>query len=332
MKGRMGARRGTAIGLAVLLGALAAAPGARAEARLTQSLELKAGWNAVYLLVQPDPRDPATVFSGTPVESVWAWLDRRSTVEFVKDPSETSLSRTGWSGWFARADAAALSNLHALFANQAYLIRASEDATVSVTGTPSARLTAWIPNSFNLVGFPADPAAPPTFAGWFAPSGAHAGRAIYRLRDHQQWEFVDDPTAATIGAGESYWVWCEGGSDYQGPVSVVAESGAGLEYGAGLETQTLRVVNHADGPRAFTLAPHAPPDALGLTYRDFDTASGGVLWPDLAAFGSKSLAAGAAATVTIAVRRERLTAGAGSVVEFKADGGVRHLIPARAER
>ena len=38
----------------------------------TQSIVLEPGWNAVYLEVQPEPRECDAVFAELPVESVWA--------------------------------------------------------------------------------------------------------------------------------------------------------------------------------------------------------------------------------------------------------------------
>ena len=44
----------------------------------TQTIQLQPGWNAVHLEVQPEPRILDEVFAGLPVESVWKW-DRRFT-------------------------------------------------------------------------------------------------------------------------------------------------------------------------------------------------------------------------------------------------------------
>ena len=44
---------------------------------LEQVLELKEGWNAIFLEVEPKLRSTANVFRDVPLSSVWAWKPRR---------------------------------------------------------------------------------------------------------------------------------------------------------------------------------------------------------------------------------------------------------------
>ena len=73
------------INLLLLLLALAGSPRARAQ-WTTQTITLQPGWNSVALQLQPEPADCATVFAGQPVESVWGWNRRFSTVQFIQNP------------------------------------------------------------------------------------------------------------------------------------------------------------------------------------------------------------------------------------------------------
>src|SRR2546430_989224 len=61
-----------------------------------QTITLRPGWNAVFLEIQPEPRDSDTVFANLPVESVWLWNRRVKTVEFLSDPSQLLPGDPDW--------------------------------------------------------------------------------------------------------------------------------------------------------------------------------------------------------------------------------------------
>src|SRR5436309_329210 len=88
----------------------------------TQRLPLQPGWNAVYLEVQPEPVDCDTVLAGLPVESVWAWNRRFSTVQFIQDPNELLPGQPNWLAYLPPDHAArATRNLFTLRGGQTYL-------------------------------------------------------------------------------------------------------------------------------------------------------------------------------------------------------------------
>jgi hypothetical protein len=162
-----------------------------ADPVLTQSITLKPGWNAVFLEVQPEPRTPVAVFQGVPVESVWTWHERSSPVEFIQDPAEGLWGKPGWNVYYKTPRDAFLTNLYAIQANRAYLVKlgGTQQVTWTVSGRPAPPRIAWVPDSFNLVGLPVDPAAPPSFQSFFAPSSAHAGQPVYLSLIH-----ISEPT------------------------------------------------------------------------------------------------------------------------------------------
>ena len=64
-----------------------------------QSITLNPGWNAIYLEVQPAFDDCDVVFAGIPVESVWAWNRRFSTVQFIEDAANLIAGQPDWLTW-----------------------------------------------------------------------------------------------------------------------------------------------------------------------------------------------------------------------------------------
>lgn len=185
---------------------------------LDQVITLQAGWNAVFLEVQPANDAPETVFAGQPVEMCAAWLPTAAKVESLTDPTALPKKSAEWHVWQpAESPSAFLNNLRSLKGRQALLIKATAAATFTVSGEPVFHRRAWVAPSFNFTGFDVDPAAPPTFARFFDGSRAHAAMKIYKLAAGK-WQPVAG--SETIQRGQAYWVWCNEGSDFQGPVDV----------------------------------------------------------------------------------------------------------------
>ena len=84
-----------------------------AQAIRTQTLALSAGWNAVYIEVDPADPAPAAVFAGVPVDAVATHDAVPSTAQFVQNPDADLSLAQGWAVWYApsRPDAF-LSNLY----------------------------------------------------------------------------------------------------------------------------------------------------------------------------------------------------------------------------
>jgi hypothetical protein len=61
----------------------------------TQSLELKPGWNGVYMHVNSTHSGIAALASGTLVEEVWLWQPRITTAQYVTNPDLFNQSATG---------------------------------------------------------------------------------------------------------------------------------------------------------------------------------------------------------------------------------------------
>src|SRR5215472_14471432 len=99
----------------------------------TQTLSLRAGWTAVFLEVQPNPADCDTVFSGLPVESVWAWNSRFSTVQYISDPNSLLPGQPDWLTWVPAGSTNRVSaNLFNLQGGRAYLIKATTATMLTV--------------------------------------------------------------------------------------------------------------------------------------------------------------------------------------------------------
>lgn len=200
----------------------------RAEAVRTQTLRLVPGWNAVYVEVDPPDLDPAIVFAGQPVDVVAAHTNPLRGSQFVNDPRADLQNAYGWKVWYAvsRSDAF-LSNLFAIQGGRSYLVHATTNASLAITGAVPPTRVRWQPNAYTFVGFSVDEPGAPTFAQFFGASPAHHHNQIYRLIDGT-WRRVSDPAATLMRSGEAFWIYTRGRSDYGGPLDVTAESAFGV--------------------------------------------------------------------------------------------------------
>lgn len=300
-------------------------------ASTTQTITLRPGWNAVYLEVQPDERAPATVFRDLPVESVWTWFDRTSSVEFIRDPAEGLWAQPGWSVYAKSPEKSALTNLYAIFANRAYLIKLGgrQNVTWTVTGTPATDKTLWTADSFNLVGFHVNTANLPTFADFFSSSPSHAGQPVYRLSPQGVWELVANPAATTIKSGDAYWVYCNGSSTYQAPMNVQI-MGSELNFGTTTDMNAVTITNNSTAARIATI--RFQPSVDWFTHQLFNATTGFNEYPKLDTW-TLQLYAGQQTNIWMAVRRELLTSNLSQGnLEITDDVGSRFLIPVSVEK
>lgn len=306
---------------------------AAAVPTVTQTVTLNPGWNAVYLEVAPLSNSPAVVFKGLPSgSSVWAWTGKNDSVQFIQDPGEAPVISPKWLAIFTSTAESGLNNLYAITANSAYLIHVagSSPLTMNIDGRPTIRHKGWVPDSFNLTGFGFSGTAP-SFSSFFAPSAAHKNQAIYRLNNASgAWELVNNPSTTTMRSGEAFWIYCQSGSDYQGPLTVEANGSDGLDFGAGITILSLTIGNASTADKSVTVTPLSGVTPVSLAYRKYDNTSGKILSNPLAGMSAVTVKAGSSATVNLAVQRNAFTGDGASVLEIKDAQGNRVRLPVTA--
>lgn len=298
---------------------------------VVQSVPLSAGWNSVWLEVEPTNVAPASVFAGLPLESVWTFGRRESTVDYIEDASEPIWNRDRWLSWVPSGPAAVANNLFGINGHRAYLLKLTNAATLNVTGRPGLRAVAWKPEAFNLRGFPVDAGAPPTFRSFFSPAPAHFDAAanrphsIYRLNPSGSWQQV----AATdlMESGVAYWVFSKGGSQFVAPLEARLELGGdSLDFGRNVPELVLQLVNRRTASAGATLGQTPHPVVNPVAYARFSPTNG-TEWLDLPALLTRTVAAGGTDSIRIAPRRQLIaSSGFSSIVEIRDNAGSRHLL------
>jgi hypothetical protein len=120
-----------------------------------------------------------------------------------------------------------LTTLFAIQGGRPYLIHARTNVSLTLTGTVPPANVSWTPNAYNFVGFPLVSPGAPTFHQFFQGSPAHNHNQLYRLVEGT-WRQVLNPAQETMRAGEAFWIYCRGRSDYPGPIEVTTRWGSAL--------------------------------------------------------------------------------------------------------
>lgn len=299
----------------------------------TQQINLKAGWNAVFLEVSPEASDPFLLFEGSPIDIVARYFPLVSSVQFIRNPDEQPWNEPGWGVWYSsERPESFLSSLFAIHGNAPYLVHATRDFNWTVTGSVELKTVRWRSDSFNFAGFSIDPTAAPTFGAFFSHSRAHQGQRIYRLIDGQ-WQLVLNPAATTMRSGEAFWIYCRGGSKYQGPISLELPSARALNFGSLSKTLDLRLSNHTTASATVTVnRPEAAELPLAYVLRNLNTLE--TTYPALpASMTLPPIGAGVADTFRVQVRREAMSSRSQStLLEFTTNQGTRYWVPVEAER
>jgi hypothetical protein len=227
---------------------------AQASTTRIQIIHISKGWNAVFIEVKPVNPAPDSVFQETPVDQVFTYYPKKSSIQYIQEPDEIDIKNDGWSRWVPpENNDSFLNSIFQILPGHAYLIHSKENFTWKLTGNAYFKQKAWQPDSFNLTGFYVNPDDPPTFASFFQHSEAHKPIIVYNLVN-DLWQQIKDPETVLIESGKAYWIYSKGGSDYHSPTRITLPLNAdGLSFGIEKTTSKIHLVNKTDLPLDITI-------------------------------------------------------------------------------
>jgi hypothetical protein len=251
----------------------------------------------------------------------------------VQNPGTTPWKKNGWGVWYAenRPDAF-LSNLAVVNGNRAYLIYSEQNYTLNLAGNVTFEPPQWKSDSFNFIGFCLDEQSPPTFDKFFAGSPAHRSSRIYQLVN-DQWTLVADPIHSTMKSGEAYWIYCKGGSDFQGPLMTKLVSGQSLLFGTSGESR-LVFVNQSGDPLVVSVETVSNELPLSYMMRGVSDSSIENVAFDLPAnYSLPVIEPGQTSALWLKLRRAEMTSSSQSaLLKISTDNGAQVWIPATGTR
>ena len=245
------------VALVVGVGALLLPP---ASAQwITQTNQLKAGWNAVALFVDASHAPISDVMPADgSIEEVWLWKPS-STQQFIDSPQVPTGTGSQWSKWTFNLGPS--SELQRLIPNASYYVKVKDSAATYqwlLKGKPVAPQYAWTSSGLNFIGFPVPdgtmgyerffqpvPSLLETAEIYRSPGGAFGSGNPARVFD----------TARTVfSRGEAVWMRMAAGYNrYFGPFEVSLSGNRSIQFGKSGTQAGFRLRNQSRSTNVITL-------------------------------------------------------------------------------
>lgn len=221
----------------------------------TQTVNLDAGWNGVYLQLTPTEPACETVFANTPVSHVSLYNSNWSSIQYTESPDEPLDRNPEYLTWNQEATAGAHS-LTSLIGDEAYLFYATNNCTMTLTGRPVVPRQAWKPmvsagstNTANLIGFAVSSNV--TFGTWLEGANFQSIN-VYEIGGTDE----SYPTLTPLGAwsgvhselitpGQAYFIEVDQTSNYCGPVKGFPGGSTGLSFTRSTPWQSISLLNNS---------------------------------------------------------------------------------------
>lgn len=234
---------------------------------VTQSFNLKNGWNAIYLHVDPSHGTLDSLVgsdASNPIEEIWMWSPSPTAAQFVTNPQSPS-QPSYWLNWVRVSSPAA--TLSRLRGNVACLVRSTADYTWNLKGKPVGPVYQWSGAGMNFIGFPTRPgAAAPTFDSFLSPvPELKLGAEIFR---YDGGVITGNPVpvldlaTTRVRRGEAFWIRSASFNRYFGPFDASFGNSGGVDFDESVGQVSFRLRNNTKSTltvRLEMVASEAPP-------------------------------------------------------------------------
>ena len=250
----------------------------------TQQIELKGGWNAVYLHIDASHATIEELELDENINQIWLWKPQVNDAQFIKDPDKPDRGKSRWIGWVK--DSADESDLKKLIGNTAYLVQyGSEDVDGNwvigsgilagsifpkIKGHPVPPSYNWTSSGLNLIGFSSHPTTATTIAPFlenYFPEGFMSDLEFFSYNGGKLTEtnprLIVSPRKIPLQRGKAFWVKSKSGQfiNYFAPYDLVLQNHTGVEFGETGGQYRVIIKNRSDNGLVVTLKLNASEDA-----------------------------------------------------------------------
>ncbi|MBQ9431475.1 MAG: hypothetical protein IJU44_07980 [Kiritimatiellae bacterium] len=249
----------------VLLSIAALFPLAGRAQWMEQSISLQAGWNAIYLKVNPAETECAKVFSDTKITQV-SWWNR----DRLDDGTGSAV--TDFCNWYRNSGEP--STFGRVIGGKRYLVKTSAATTIKIKGTPA------IPNGkiylgeLNLVGVDASPYSSSdytTYYEYFTPFLSSLTSPYFYSVNTSNASVVMSVNTKVTAPSQAIWLTTTGDGEatYMGPLQISLDSSAAvMAWTSTAVARSLLIKNVTSSTRKITIkreASLAPPTGQGTS-------------------------------------------------------------------
>lgn len=233
---------------------------------VTQTLQLKPGWNSVCLWINPVAGELSDVFANSAVRSVWQWDRRYTSVQFQTDPTKLLPEDPHWQYWYPPTSLASfLSSIKSLVGGESYLIELPATAaplTITLKGKPILPTPNWVPYEMNFVGFPSGPAPGPYFLDYFRGCtqidvSTTYDPGIYTVKSSSASLPVTAPARTRMERGVAYWVRLQDVTGFVAPFTIDGLGNGLMDFGTEVQEHTFTIANASTSAVQVVLSPAA---------------------------------------------------------------------------
>jgi hypothetical protein len=227
---------------------------------LTQSIELKPGWNAVYLHVDPSYTEIGDLQGlSDDIEEIWLWQPKLSTGQFIQDPEKPTDKKSRWKSWLKKLGPS--SKLQNMIGNAGYLVRygnpdekgnwsPDSNYTWKIKGRPVPPSYEWTSSGLNLIGVSSHPATPPSIEEYFPQSilsslefFGYDGGALGEENPSQVFQL----RSTKVNRGEAFWIRSDDKfNNYFAPFDLVLQQYNGVDFGENSGQFRIIIRNRTD--------------------------------------------------------------------------------------
>ena len=234
----------------------------------TQTMELKPGWNGVYLHVDAS-YTTINELEGLDenIEEIWLWKPQVTAAQFIKSP-DTPTNRK--SRWLSRTkNLGSSSSLQRLIGNSAYLVRygktdeggnwiPASGKAWGVKGRPIPPTYSWTSTGLNLIGFSSHSTTAPSIDSYFPQTVmndleffSYQGGDLSSTNPSQVFALRN----SKVKRGEAFWVRSKNGqfNNYFAPFDIVLQDYQGLVFGVNRGQYRVIIRNRTDRGLIVTL-------------------------------------------------------------------------------